>query len=96
MYVMFTMLNTTCVQSMNLFMTVITNLCTKLNVVGALIDNRADAPICVLEDKDRAKKSDLDLALRQFFEGRCHVEHVYKITPCWITFEVSIHLFECY
>ena len=48
---------------------------------GVLIDNRADAPICVLEDKDRTKNSDLDLALRQFFEVRCHVEHLYKITP---------------
>ena len=49
---------------------------------GVLIDNRADAPICVLEDKDRATKKDLHHALRQLFEGRCHVEHVYKITPC--------------
>ena len=49
---------------------------------GVLLDNRADAPICVLEDNDIASKKDLHLALRQFFEGRCHVEHVYKITPC--------------
>ena len=54
----------------------------KTECYWVLIDNRADATICVLEDKDRASKRDLDLALRQFFEGRCHVEHVYKITPC--------------
>ena len=54
----------------------------KTECCGVLIDNRADAPICVLEDKDRASKKYLHLALRQFFEGRCHVEHVYKITPC--------------
>ena len=48
---------------------------------GALIDNRADAPICVLENKDRAEKK-LDYALPQFFVGKCHVEQVYRITPC--------------
>ena len=54
----------------------------KTECCGVLIDNRADAPIFVLEDNDRASKRDLHLALRQFFEGRCHVEHVCKITPC--------------
>ena len=49
---------------------------------GVLIDNRADAPICVLEDKDIAKKKNLHHALKEFFGGKCHVEHVYKITPC--------------
>ena len=48
---------------------------------GGLIDNRADAHICFLENKDRAKKK-LDYDLQQFFEGKCHVEQVYKITPC--------------
>ena len=54
----------------------------KSECCGVLIDNRAGAPICVLEDNDRASKKDLHLALRHFFEGRCHVEHVYKINPC--------------
>ena len=47
-----------------------------------LIDNRADAPICVLEDKDRATKKKLRHALKEFFGGLCHVEYVYRITPC--------------
>ena len=54
----------------------------KTECCGVLIYNRADEPICVLEDNDRASKRDLDLSPRQLFEGRCHVEHVYKITPC--------------
>ena len=48
---------------------------------GALIDNRSDATICVLENKERAGKN-MDYALQQFFEGKFHVEQVYKITPC--------------
>ena len=47
-----------------------------------MIDNRADASICVLEDKDKATKKKLHHALKDFFGGKCHVEHVYKITPC--------------
>ena len=54
----------------------------KTECCGVLIDNRADAPIFFLEDIDRASKRYLDIALRQFFEGICHVEYVYKITPC--------------
>ena len=42
------LLNTTAGQSMNLFMTLISNLRIKVNVVGYI----SDAPICVLEDKD--------------------------------------------
>ena len=53
----------------------------KADCCGVLIDNRADAPICVLEKKDRVHKRNMDYALRQFFERKCHVEHVYKITP---------------
>ena len=49
---------------------------------GVLIDNRDDAPICVLEDKERESKKQLDLALKEFFGGKCHVENVYKITSC--------------
>ena len=48
---------------------------------GVLIDNRADAPICVLEDKDRESKKNLKHALKELFGGLCHVEHVYRITP---------------
>ena len=49
---------------------------------GDLIDNRADAPICVLEDKERETKLNLRYALKYFFGGQCTVEYVYKITPC--------------
>ena len=49
---------------------------------GYLIDNRADATIFVLEDKDREKNINLRYALREFFGGLCHVDHVYKITRC--------------
>ena len=49
---------------------------------GVLIDNRSDAPICVLGKKDRVKKRNMDYALHQFFEGKCHVEQVYRITSC--------------
>ena len=49
---------------------------------GVLIDNRADAPICVLDDKDTETKKQLDHALKEFFGGKCHVENLYKITPC--------------
>ena len=49
---------------------------------GVLIDNRADAPICVWEDKYRESKKKLAGALRELFGGKCHVEHVYRITPC--------------
>ena len=38
-----------------------------------LIDNRSDAPICVLEDKDRDTKKTLRYALIEFFGGLCHV-----------------------
>ena len=47
-----------------------------------LIDNRANAPICVLEYKDRESKKQLDHALKEFFGGKYHVKIVYKITPC--------------
>ena len=46
------------------------------------IYNRADAPICVLEEKYREPKKKLDDALKEFFGGKYHVEIVYKITPC--------------
>ena len=63
---------------------------------GVLIDNRADSPICVLEYKDRESKKQLDHAHKEFFGGKCHVENLYKITPCYITFVIAIHLFKCY
>ena len=49
---------------------------------GVLIDNRADAPICVLEDKYRESKKQLDHALKELFGGKYHENNVYKITPC--------------
>ena len=47
-----------------------------------LIDNRADAPICVLEDKGIETKKNLRYALIELFGDLCHAEYVYKITPC--------------
>ena len=40
---------------------------------GVLIDNRAYAPIFVLEEKDRESKKQLDHALKEFFGGKYHV-----------------------
>ena len=45
---------------------------------GVLIDNRADAPICVLEDKDRESKKQLDHALKEFFGGKCHLSFFFS------------------
>ena len=41
---------------------------------GVLIDNRDDAHICVLEDKDGEPKKKLDDALKELFGGKCHVK----------------------
>ena len=49
---------------------------------GVLIDNRADAPICVFEDKDIESKKNLKHALKGSFVGMCHVKNLYRITPC--------------
>ena len=49
---------------------------------GGLIDNIADAPICVLEDKERETKLNFRYALKNFFGGKFTVEYIYKITPC--------------
>ena len=49
---------------------------------GAIIDNRSDAPICVLEDKDIEKNLNLRHALKELFGGMWNVEYVYKITSC--------------
>ena len=49
---------------------------------GDVIDNRADAPICVLEDKDREAKEKLRYTLIEFFGCMFHVEYVYKRTTC--------------
>ena len=54
----------------------------RLKCCGSLIDNRVDAPICVLEDKDIDTKKKFIHALMEFFGGLCHVEYVYRITPC--------------
>ena len=40
---------------------------------GVLMDNIADAPIYVLEDKGRATKKHFKHVLREFFGGLCHV-----------------------
>ena len=42
---------------------------------GAIIDNRADAPIFVLEDNDRETKLNFKYALKTFFGGLCNVEN---------------------
>ena len=47
----------------------------------ALIDNRVDVPIFVLEDKDTETKLNLKHALKTVFGGLCAVEYVCKITP---------------
>ena len=52
------------------------------NCYGAIIDNRYDAPIWVLEDKERETKLNLICALKDLFVGQCNVEYVYKIIPC--------------
>ena len=44
---------------------------------GDLIDNRVDAPICVLEDKDREKNINLRHALKKCFGDISHEEYVY-------------------
>ena len=49
---------------------------------GYLIDNRAETPICVMEDNVIETKLNLKHALKNFFGGLCNVEYVYKITPC--------------
>ena len=54
----------------------------QLKCCGTLIDNRDDAPICVLEDKDRATNKKSRHALIELFGGLCHVEYVYIITLC--------------
>ena len=54
----------------------------QLKCCGDLIYNRADSPICVLEDKYRETKLNFKYALKEFVGGMCHVEYVYKITPC--------------
>ena len=54
----------------------------KTKCCEVIIDNRSDAPIFVLEDKDRESNKKFDHALKEFFGGLCHVENVYRITPC--------------
>ena len=46
-----------------------------------LIDSIADAPISVLENRDRETKKNSIHALKECFGGLCHVEYVYRITP---------------
>ena len=45
-----------------------------------LIDNREDAHICVMEDKE--KKLNLMHALNVFLGVLCTVKYFYKINPC--------------
>ena len=47
-----------------------------------LIDNTADVLIFVLEGEKRESKKNLKRARKEFFGGLCHVEYVYRITPC--------------
>ena len=49
---------------------------------GSLIDNRADAHICVIDDKERETNINLRYALKDLFGGHCTAEYVYKIIPC--------------
>ena len=43
---------------------------------GSLVDNRADAPIFVLEYKDNETKKLFRFSLIEFFAGLCHVGYV--------------------
>ena len=47
---------------------------------GEIIDNRSYAPICLLERKDRKRKSVLNNMLRKFFDGNFIVEYAFKVT----------------
>ena len=47
-----------------------------------LIDNRADAPSCVLDDIDIKTKLKIQTRSEIFLGGLCTVEYVYKINPC--------------
>ena len=47
---------------------------------GAIIDNKTYALICVLEKKYRASKATLKNMLENFFEGKCIVKYILKIT----------------
>ena len=63
-HVMSNLLNTTVGQSMHLFYDSHFKPLHQTKCFGVLIDNRADAPICVLEDKDRESKIKLAGALK--------------------------------
>ena len=45
---------------------------------GALIDNIADSPFCVLDDNDRETNINLKHDLKTFLRWLCIVEYVYK------------------
>ena len=64
----------------------------KSKCCGNLIDNRDDAPICVLEDKDRATNKKMRHDLIEFFGGVSHVKYVYIITPCLLFVIIYIYL----
>ena len=49
---------------------------------GDIIDNIYDAPILVLEDKERETDLNLRHDLKVLFGGQRTVEYVYKMTPC--------------
>ena len=46
---------------------------------GYLIDNKADALICVLGDNDRESKLNFKDSIKHFFGGMFIVEYFYKI-----------------
>ena len=52
------------------------------NCCGDIIDNRADEPIFVLEDKEREININFRYALKYIFGEKFTVEYLYKITPC--------------
>ena len=52
----------------------------KSKCCGAIIKFRSYAPICVLEEKDRKRKSALKNTLRKLFDGNYIVEFAFKVT----------------
>ena len=52
----------------------------KSECCGAIVDNISYAPICVLDEKDRKRKTALKNMLRKFFDGTCIVYYAFKVT----------------
>ena len=51
----------------------------KSECFGAIIDNIAYAPTCVMEEKDRKTEAALNNMLRKLFDGNCIVGYALKV-----------------